>query len=57
MDIRAGIVHGIVMALEGKADNNIINLVQDTLIMGLNIYSLKQGNTYPQYHTRKTTDI
>lgn len=45
MDIRAGIVQRIIMALAGKADDNIINLVQDMLIMELNNYEVTERCT------------
>ena len=45
MDIRAGIVQRIIMALAGKADDCIINLVQDTLIMELNSYEVTERCT------------
>ena len=45
MDIRAGIVQKIITALAGKADDCIINLVQDTLIMELNNYEVTERCT------------
>lgn len=45
MDIRAGIVQRIVMALAGKADDGIISMVQDVLIMELNNYEVMERCT------------
>ena len=45
MDIRAGIVQRVITALAGKADDSIINLVQDTLIMELNNYEVMERCT------------
>ena len=44
-DIRAGIVQSVMQALQGRADDDTINLVQDVLIMRLNQYEVTERCT------------
>ncbi len=45
MDIRTSIVQNVISVLNGKADDNIIDLVQDVLIIQLNAYELTERCT------------
>lgn len=45
MDIRTSIVQSVISVLSGKADDNIIDLVQDVLIIQLNAYELTERCT------------
>ena len=44
-DIRAGIIQSVVQALQGKANDDIINLVNDVLVMQLNRYEVQERCT------------
>ena len=44
-DIRADIIQSVMQALQGKAGDDIINLVQDVLVMQLNKYEVQERCT------------
>ena len=44
-DIRASIIQNVVQALQGKADDGTVNLVQDVLVMQLNSYEITERCT------------
>ncbi len=44
-DIRASIIQSVVQALQGKANDDIINLVNDVLVMQLNRYEVQERCT------------
>ncbi len=44
-DIRASIIQSVVQALQGRADDDTVNLVQDVLVMQLNKYEVQERCT------------
>ena len=44
-DIRTSIIQSVVQALQGKANDDIINLVNDVLVMQLNRYEVQERCT------------
>ena len=45
MDIRSDIVQRVTEALQGRVDEDTVNIVQDTLIMQLNKYEVQERCT------------
>ena len=45
MDIREAIIHKVIQALQGRADAETVNVVQDILVVELNRYEVQERST------------